>query len=182
MKRALLALAVATLFTGCSWAFSRPPRQNLQTGTVDCSESRLAPGWDAYQAVGNGLVGMMGLAYAGDSMNDNDGGLFALIGVTGLALAVAHGVSASYGFRNARECRNLRLRERFPYRPGPPIYTPLPAGPPGAAPGDQIDVNVDVDGNTDVDYDTEAPPREIEHIDEVEEVRTTTRKRTIVRP
>lgn len=101
MKAALLAVVFVS--SGCSWTFSRPPPPPSPT-RPPCSPGYLAPVLDTYQAVSGGAVTLAMLSLA-------DGGDFDTIGVLVLitgGLTALHAASASYGFKQARRCREMR--------------------------------------------------------------------------
>jgi hypothetical protein len=95
-------VAALMLSTGCSWMATSKPRPLRPGELPTCTTSRLAPGLDTYQAVGNGLVGVMALSAVGE---ETDSDLFAMIAATTLITGAVFAASAVHGFRVTRACR-----------------------------------------------------------------------------
>lgn len=105
MKHIAAAL-VATQLAGCSFMFSHPPAPLRPGRPVEpCSASRVAPTLDLYQAIGSGILALTLLSLSGDDMSESDDGLAVMMGLVSAGAAVGHGASASYGYRQARACR-----------------------------------------------------------------------------
>lgn len=93
MKSVALALSLACF--GCSWITTRPPRAGSE-----CSENYVSPWIDASHAAGSALLAALALGEERDTE-----GLAAFMALTSAGQAVVAGLSARYGFENARLCR-----------------------------------------------------------------------------
>lgn len=164
----LAVLAASTLaVSGCSWAFSRPPQrpsqQSRHYASAPCRPGYVAPVIDTWQAVGSGILTLYMLGHMSGSEADTFG---ALAAVTAGSTAV-WGASASYGFKQARACRELRA-ELARTAPAPMWIAPgVPAEPP-IAPSPQVEPPIIIEHDVDVD-------------DEQIEVRTRVRRSTHAR-
>jgi hypothetical protein len=103
--------------------------------------SKAPAGLDAYLAASNGVGSLLALSMA----DEVEGGDVAIsMGVVAAGMAVLHGASASWGFKEVRRCRNARsaMREAIVY----PVYPAAYDGPPGAmgVPPDDVDVDVEI--------------------------------------
>ncbi len=160
----LAMLAASTLaLSGCSWAFSRPPERPQPSHGAHvsalCRPSYAAPVIDTWQAVGSGILTLYMLSHMSGSEADTFGALAAVTaGNTAL-----WGASASYGFKQARACRELRdeLTRRTPV---PMWIAPSVPGEPPIAPGPQVEPPIVIEQDVDID-------------DEQIEVRTRVRRR-----
>lgn len=160
----LVAAALALLLPGCSWMLTRSPSSRRELVREGCP-SRVPAGIDTYFAASNaaGALIMFGMA-------DDLGSAKQLAVTTGLisaGLAVAHGASASYGFKEAGRCQQARnaLYEQ--------MVVPAYVGPPGAVgvPPAQVDVDVELPAKV-ITLDEET---------ETETIETRTRTNTRVR-
>ena len=154
-----LLVAVAIVCSSCSWVFSRPPdRRPLHAAVYPpqplCKPGYVAPAFDTYNAVSGGVLTLLALSEAHDTQADTFGLLAAITAGLG-ALSTA---SATYGFKQARACRELRTElARGPRwitpseRDGEPVDESWPP---------EVEQHVDVDENQ-IDVHTtirRAPP------------------------
>lgn len=149
-------VALALVASGCSWAFSRPPhRVQPASATAErvyvplCRPSYAPPVIDLWQAIGGGVLTLYALGHAGDSHYESEADTFVALGLITGGLTALYGASASYGFKQARACREQRAELARGPAPAPMWITPSQ---PGAPPLDTqqgivIDHDVDVDGD-----------------------------------
>ena len=152
-----LTLVFALGMSGCSWAFSRPPRH---TPRSMCQPSYAAPVFDTSQAIGGGVLTLAALAHASNDQYESEADTFGLIGALFGITSAAYAASAHYGFKQARACREQReqiarngtmwIAPHVPAYP-PPAPAPYPGGSTLESESDswplEVEQHVDVDEN-----------------------------------
>jgi hypothetical protein len=100
------AVAVSVL-QGCSWvSVNGPPPGHEQMRYFDCTTEDYAAGLDVYAASSNLAVGAIGVAVASEE-REVLAGHAALI-ASAVVSAGLHALSATYGYRTTKECREAR--------------------------------------------------------------------------
>jgi hypothetical protein len=117
-----------------------------------CQPNYTAPVVDTWEAVGGGIMTLWAFGHASDDRYESESGTFALVGLVSGVVAAGWALSAHYGFKNARACRELRqeLAQGLPTAArsapsvpgvlGAPIEPDASEGPPV-----EVEQHVDVD-------------------------------------
>ena len=116
MRRIAVLALVATscsLLPSCSWMLSRPPDRSVRNvpphvrGSL-CRPSYAPPLIDTWQAVGGGLFTLWALGHTTSESHASEADTFAAITAITAGTTALWAWSASYGFKQARACRELR--------------------------------------------------------------------------
>lgn len=148
----LVAAALLATTSGCSFMFSRPPRPYTPGAPLPrCENRNIAPVLDTTQAIGAGILALATLSHASNDQYASEADTFGLLGALFAAESGVFAWSASYGFAQARACREQREDIA---RTGTMWLAPGEAahGPPGGLPAPgadswppEVEQHVDVD-------------------------------------
>jgi hypothetical protein len=113
-ERLVAVVAVAAVaVSGCSWLFVSTPPSVTPPPTVplSCTESRAAPVLDTIVAVPYAAMAFAGAAVMTDSDDDVDEAIGTALLISGAIPALVYGLSAAYGYRHTRRCRDMKARQ-----------------------------------------------------------------------
>ena len=147
MKHIVFLAIACSLTSGCSLAFSRPPDRARPLPL--CQPNLAPPVIDTSEAVGGGILALWMLGHASNEMYSSESDTFAVLGLITAGVSAAWGLSAHYGFKQARACRELR--NEIAQTPHPPLWI-APSVPPEQRPGVEVPIP-EVEQHVDVDED-----------------------------
>lgn len=125
--RLVAGVLISCFSAGCSYIFvDAPPPQARRSARLECTTSRLAPGFDVLFA---GLQGVRTGAAIGASDSTYENAPLnrgADVGI-GIALLALHASSAVWGFSKTATCRDLKADPDMAATTSPGVRGPWPA-------------------------------------------------------